>query len=125
VSSCLFVYGSLKSTCRNQFARRLAREATLLGPARLPGRLYRIRWYPGLRPARDSNDWVIGELYRLRTPPRTLAALDHYEDKAYRRVRREAILADGEGIRCWVYLYGMPLSEQRRIPSGEWTRISR
>ena len=117
----LFVYGTLKSTFQNKFARRLAREATLLGPARMAGRLFRIRWYPGLRPARESTDWVTGELYRLRMPQRTLAALDRYEAKQYRRVRREAVLANGEILWCWVYLWGLPLSEHRRIVSGDWT----
>jgi gamma-glutamylcyclotransferase (GGCT)/AIG2-like uncharacterized protein YtfP len=120
----LFVYGSLKSNFKNKFARRLAREGTLLGSARMAGRLYRVRWYPlcypGLRPSRQSTDWVIGELYRLRMPLRTLPVLDGYEDAQYRRVRREAVLDNGEAVRCWVYLYGRPLSEHRRIASGEY-----
>ena len=119
----LFVYGTLKSTFRNKFARRLAKEATLLGPARMQGRLYRIRWYPGLRPPQQSTDWVTGELYRLRMPLRTLPALDAYEDKQYRRVRREAFLPNGEILHCWVYLYSAPLSEYRRIPSGTWDML--
>jgi gamma-glutamylcyclotransferase (GGCT)/AIG2-like uncharacterized protein YtfP len=118
----LFVYGTLKSTFRNKFARRLRREATLVGSARMAGRLYRVRWYPGLRPARESTDWVTGELYRLRMPLRTLAALDRYESRQYRRVEGEAVLANGDCLRCWVYLWGLRVSEHRRIGSGEWTR---
>lgn len=117
----LFVYGTLKSSFRNKFARRLAHEATLLGAARMRGRLYRVRWYPGLRPPRESGDWVTGELYRLRMPLRTLGALDRYEDRQYRRVRRSAVLSSGEVVGCWVYLWGSAVSAQRRIESGEWT----
>jgi gamma-glutamylcyclotransferase (GGCT)/AIG2-like uncharacterized protein YtfP len=117
----LFVYGTLKSSFRNKFARRLAHEATLLGAARMRGRLYLVRWYPGLRPPRDIDDWVTGELYRLRMAHRTLAALDRYEDRQYRRVRRSAVLESGEIVRCWVYLWASAISDLRRIESGEWT----
>jgi gamma-glutamylcyclotransferase (GGCT)/AIG2-like uncharacterized protein YtfP len=116
----LFVYGTLKSSFRNKFARRLAHEATLLGAGRMRGRLYRVRWYPGLRPPRDSDDWVTGEVYRLRMAARTLGALDRYENRQYRRVRRLAVLASGDIVRCWVYLWGSVVSELRRIESGEW-----
>ena len=115
----LFVYGTLKSAFHNRYARRLRREALLAGPATMPGRMYRIRWYPGMRPARHPEDLVTGELYRLRQPSKMLAVLDEYEDH-YRRELRTATLASGRIHRCWVYIYRVPLLERRRVPSGEW-----
>jgi gamma-glutamylcyclotransferase (GGCT)/AIG2-like uncharacterized protein YtfP len=115
----LFVYGTLKSSFRNRYARRLRREALLAGRATMPGRLYRVRWYPGMRPARDPGDRVIGELYRLRQPSKIFAVLDEYED-GYRRELHTATLASGRKRRCWVYVYRVPLLERRRIASGEW-----
>ena len=115
----LFVYGTLKSCFRNRYARQLRREATLMGRATMPGRLYRVRWYPGMRPPRASGEVVMGELYRLRKPSKMLEVLDEYEEN-YRRELRRATLANGRTRQCWVYMYRFPLLERRRVASGEW-----
>jgi len=121
-SACfLFVYGTLQSSfTRNRFARRLKREGILLGKAKIPGRLYGLKRYPGLRPAQKEEDWVHGEVYRLPRPEATLAVLDAYEASAYRRVRRRVTLEDSRQIRCWVYLFSTPLPRHRRVVSGSW-----
>ena len=117
----LFVYGTLQSDfTRNRFARRLQREGILMGRAKIPGRLYGLKRYPGLRPAQNAQDWVYGEVYRLLRPAATLAVLDAYEDSAYRRVLRTVILEDSRQIRCWVYLFSTPLPRHRQIASGSW-----
>ena len=84
----------------------------------MPGRLYRVRWYPGMRPARGC-ELVNGELYRLRQPLKTLGMLDAYEE-GYRRELHLATLETGRKCRAWVYMYRQPLPETRRIVSGEW-----
>jgi gamma-glutamylcyclotransferase (GGCT)/AIG2-like uncharacterized protein YtfP len=115
----LFVYGTLKSGFRNRFARRLRREARLLGHAHMPGRLYRIRWYPGMRPPREPEDVVTGELYKLRQPSKTLKVLDEWEAQ-YRRELHRATLEYGQAFRTWVYVYRQPRPEYCRVESGEW-----
>jgi gamma-glutamylcyclotransferase (GGCT)/AIG2-like uncharacterized protein YtfP len=115
----LFVYGTLKSNFSNRYARQLRREAKFIGPARMRGRLYRIRRYPGMRPPRDSADLVTGELYRLRQPARTLAVLDAWEAN-YRRELRRARLDSGRAFQAWVYVYRVPLGQSRRVATGEW-----
>ena len=115
----LFVYGTLKSTFSNRYARQLRHEAKLMGLARMPGRMYRVRWYPGMRPPRNSVDFVTGELYRLRQPARTLAVLDEWEEN-YRRELCRARLDSGRTIQAWVYMYRIPLADSRRVASGEW-----
>jgi gamma-glutamylcyclotransferase (GGCT)/AIG2-like uncharacterized protein YtfP len=115
----LFVYGTLKSGFTNRYARQLRREARLLGSAHMPGRLYRVHWYPGLRPARSPEEVVAGELYRLRQPSKTLKVLDEYEQN-YRRQLWPACLETGQVIRAWVYVYKRRLLEGRYIPSGTW-----
>ncbi|MDE3167057.1 MAG: gamma-glutamylcyclotransferase [Acidobacteriota bacterium] len=116
---CLFVYGTLKSSFTNRYARRLRREARLLGQAHMPGRLYRIRWYPGMRPPREPADLVTGELYQLRQPVKTLAALDEWEQQ-YRRELHRATLENGQQSLAWVYMYRQPRPEDCRVVSGEW-----
>jgi gamma-glutamylcyclotransferase (GGCT)/AIG2-like uncharacterized protein YtfP len=115
----LFVYGTLKSGFRNRFARRLQREARLLGRARMPGRLYRIRWYPGMRPPRDPEDLVTGELYRLRQPSKTLKVLDEFEEQ-YRREMHPATLENDQEFPAWVYMYKKPRPEHCYVASGQW-----
>ena len=117
----LFVYGTLQSGfVKNRFARYLAQNADLVGPASVPGRLYALKRYPGLRPPQSEDDWVSGEVYRLRVPVPTLRVLDAYEASDYRRVRRLATLGDGRERRCWVYLFWRPLARHRRVESGAW-----
>ena len=117
----LFVYGTLQSCfTRNRFARRLQREGILLGKAKIAGRLYGLKRYPGLRPPQAPEDSVHGEVYRLLRPQATLALLDAYEASEYRRVSRTVTLEDSRQIRCWVYLFSKPLPGHRRIASGRW-----
>ncbi|MBI1896875.1 MAG: gamma-glutamylcyclotransferase [Acidobacteria bacterium] len=104
-SQFLFVYGTLRSDCHNPHALRLRREATLVGIARMRGRLYKLGRYPGMRPAHDRGAWVWGEIYRLHRPMRTLRALDRYEGAEFRRRTSTAVLRSGRHVRCWAYIY--------------------
>ncbi|MBV9507459.1 MAG: gamma-glutamylcyclotransferase [Acidobacteriia bacterium] len=132
VLDTLFVYGSLRSTCDNSFARKLAREATLLGNARVCGRLYRIASYPGIVLSDASEDWVHGEVYKLHEPSTLLPFLDEYEGCAphssrplqFERTITEARLSGEEPIACWIYVYCQEesLQEDRRIASGDYFR---
>ena len=115
----LFVYGTLKSTFRNRYARQLRRKALLAGRATMPGRLYRVRWYPGMRPPRASGDVVTGELFRLRQPAKMLEVLDEYEEN-YRRELRRATLETGRSFPAWVYIYRHRRPEDSYVASGEW-----
>ncbi len=126
--SCLFVYGTLRSGVTNHFARLLAAQSELVGPARVEGRLYRFGHYPGAIPCGGSGDWVVGELYRLQHPAATLAVLDRYEGCGpddlppyeFIRLQVPAILASGEALSAWFYAYNRPVTEDCRIPSGDF-----
>ena len=102
--SHLFVYGTLRSSFHNRYARALARNAELLGPARMQGRLYRVRIHRGMRRSRDPGDWVTGELHRIRNPA-VVPFLDEYEGPQFARVLGTAYLAGGAARRTWVYEY--------------------
>ena len=54
---------------------------------------------------------VQGELYRLNTPERTLAALDEYEGEEFERV-----VVKG----AWLYQYKGDPPEEARIASGDF-----
>src|SRR5688572_28349392 len=74
----LFVYGTLLSTAGHPKGARLQREAGLIGAASMPGRLYRIKHYPGLVEGTDPNELVHGEVYALNNPTSALTWLDAY-----------------------------------------------
>ena len=121
-SEHLWVYGSLRRGCSNRHARLLDRSARYRGPARVQARLYRVSWYPGVRLGGDSEDWVLGDLFRL-LDPKTLPMLDEYEGSyEYQRVRTVALPDSGEPVKCWVYEYIGGVSEARRIVSGDWLK---
>lgn len=86
----------------------------------MAGRLYALPRFPALRPAQAAGELVHGEVHRLWEPAAVLAVLDAYEDRQYRRVLREAVLADGRRMRCWVYEWKQPLPEHRRLRKGRW-----
>lgn len=119
-SRALFVYGTLRRGCANRHARLLDRSAQFLGTARVQGRLYRVQWYPGMTLKAKTDEWVVGDVFRLRDPA-TLAALDQYEGaNEYQRVLATAVLEGGNRVRCWVYEYIGRVTAERRIESGDW-----
>jgi gamma-glutamylcyclotransferase (GGCT)/AIG2-like uncharacterized protein YtfP len=106
---------------------RLGREARLIGEGSLPGRLYKVDWYPGLVEAATTGERVYGEVYALSDPPRTLRWLDAYEgvtgdaeQRDYVRGERPVWLAGGAKISCWVYLYCRDVSGLVFLPGGRW-----
>ena len=121
----LFVYGTLRHGYPNRYARLLEHSALYLGTASIPGRLYKISWYPGVRLLKRgedaaNKDSVVGDLFRLRDP-KMLATLDQYEgSNEYRRVTATATSPDGTRVRCWVYEFIGGVLESQRVPSGDW-----
>lgn len=127
----LFVYGSLMTALAHPMGTQLRREALLLGPARMAGRLHRVSWYPGLLPPEEPSDQVHGELYLLNDPARSLHWLDEYEGirpggtsaaagDEYVRAERPATLDNGAIILAHVYLYQRLLPPSLRVPDGRW-----
>jgi len=116
----LFVYATLRSPFTNRYARLLAERATLLGRARIQGKLYDLGPYPGMLLSGDPEDWVIGEIYRLHDPAETLAILDDYEGAPYTRVAAQVRAEFAETVDVWVYTYNLPVTEAQRILSGDY-----
>lgn len=130
MTDCIFVYGSLLSAIAHPMGERLRREAALIGTATIPGRLFRVSWYPAVR--LDPTGTVHGEVYRLAGPVATLAWLDEYEgivpgptgvaeSDEYERRTVAVRLATGDAVGAWVYLYRRPVDGLTEVPSGRWT----
>ena len=114
----IFVYGTLRAGGSNHF--RLSGAGTL-GAGSVRGRLYRVDWYPALF-ADAAAGPVLGELFAVSTD--TLAALDAFEGREYRRVRIAVTPADGgELVNAWVWEFIEPVDESRRIANGDWLSL--
>lgn len=105
----LFVYGTLRSGFENAYARLLRSEADLLGPATVPGSIFRVKHYPAYKDAPQGE--VRGELYRLHNPEMTLRVLDEYEGEEFERV-----VVNG----YWLYRYLPKPPASARILSGDF-----
>src|SRR5262245_7397903 len=124
----LFVYGSLLSSIGHPSGERLRNEARLLGAASMPGRLYRVDWYPGLVEAAAGDSRVRGEVYALTDPAGSLAWLDDYESivpgqeasNEYVRAERAGQLASGRQVTAWVYLYQWDVTGVPQVADGRW-----
>lgn len=108
----LFVYGSLRSGGTVPMARELAQSATLLGPARMAGRVVDLGPYTGLIAAVSEADWVEGEVWRLHDPADLLPRLDDYEGcgpndpepHEFVRVVQGAVTQTGIALSVMVYV---------------------
>ena len=127
-ASHLFAYGTLRRFQAGRAAKELLQRATLLGTARMPGRLYVVgEHYPGLVPGGEGQ--VTGELYQLPNDM-SLTELDEYEGCSpgdaepheFVRTMGQATLPDGRRVDTWYYRYNLPVQDTQWIPSGDFSQ---
>jgi gamma-glutamylcyclotransferase (GGCT)/AIG2-like uncharacterized protein YtfP len=115
------VYGSLRKGLHLSDHPEVQDELIDCGSCVIPGLLYDLGDYPGLRP---GDGRVVGELYKLLDLS-ALRVLDEYErydalhpDKSL-YIRRAVRLVE-PAIDAWTYIYNEKIDESRRILSGDW-----
>jgi gamma-glutamylcyclotransferase (GGCT)/AIG2-like uncharacterized protein YtfP len=113
----LFVYGTLRRGCENQFAQLLSKRGQFIDEAQAPGRLYDFGPYPGARRSSQAGETILGEIFYLDDPAPVLAALDEYEGPEFER----AMVTTTGRVDCWIYWYVGP-ETGRLIVSGDWLR---
>lgn len=124
----LFVYGTLMSDVGHPMGARLAREARLLGPGTISGRLFDLGRYPALVETDSDDELVHGEVYALNSPPASFRWLDPYEGivpgrqdySEYDRLLRPVRLHNGKELTAYVYVYRRDLTRGRYIQDGRW-----
>ena len=122
----LFAYGTLMRG--HPMHRMVAPHGRFVGRASVAGRLLLLDGYPGAVAAEQKGERIVGELYRLHHPARSLPLLDRYEGclprdprhAEYRRVVVEAVTEGGKRRRAWIYLYQGPTSPREVIRSGDF-----
>jgi gamma-glutamylcyclotransferase (GGCT)/AIG2-like uncharacterized protein YtfP len=132
-SDRLFVYGTLMRDFDHPMAQLLSRSADFIGEACCRGRLYLVKHYPGMVPSDSADEFVFGELYRLKQPEPLLREFDMYEAcgegfaEPTEYIRRLLPVTLGDGAadnpstsEAWTYLYNWPVTQLPRITSGRF-----
>ncbi len=124
----LFVYGTLLSKSSHPMAKKLRNQSLFIGAGLISGRLYSLGRFPGLTLSDDPRDKVYGEVMRLQNPTGSFIWLDNYEacgqdapePRPYERVLLPVILTSGRHLDAWAYIYKLPVSRARQIPTGRF-----
>jgi len=124
----LFVYGTLRPGSSHAMSAWLSAQAAWCGEASIPGRLYRVSYYPGLV---EGEGLVRGDVYAL--PEAGLAALlstlDAFEGESgkegdeYRRRLSAVTMSDGSQRQAWVYWFQQQTAGLDAVPGGDWLLV--
>jgi gamma-glutamylcyclotransferase (GGCT)/AIG2-like uncharacterized protein YtfP len=123
----VFFYGTLMTGFdRRQRAGIDERTLVYLGRGFIRAALFDLGIYPAAVPDPDGRVW--GEVYQMREPTETLAALDTIEGycpeepdaSLYTRIETPIVLENGTFENGWAYFYNAPLGRAERIASGDY-----
>lgn len=123
----LFVYGSLLSGFHHPAYGYISRYFTLIGPAKVKGKLFDMGEYPAAIPV-NEDVWITGELYQLNNKEEfeyALCQLDDYEGvfpeagetPLYRREPVNVVINDRDTL-AWIYWYNQDILGKPLIVSG-------
>lgn len=126
----LFVYGTLRSggKCPEAVRDALKRYTTSAGLGRVPGRLYRISFYPGFVKPREEGEWVCGEFLRVLNEELLFELLDRYEGCSaddpqpfeYERILLDLFPEEEAPTKAWIYHYLGDTEGKEWIRSGDF-----
>jgi len=125
-SSYLFVYGTLLDEA-NEFAVYLKENCIFYKEGKFKGRLYDIGEYPGAIVESGNDAFVYGSIFILNDTQSILKILDDYEgvgedeSQPNEFIRKLLTIETADKpIKCWVYLYNLPVDGLRQIVSGNY-----
>lgn len=124
----LFVYGTLRKDTQSVMHRLLSENANFIQKGTFRGRLFMVGGYPGAVPSPDPDDFVYGEVYRLKDADSILAILDAYEGCSqdsiqpaeYVRKKVDITLDTGNCVKAWIYILNQSIKGLQRIKSGDF-----
>ena len=122
MTNFLFVYGTLRHGQNNEMSDFLKQHSSYESLGQFQGKLYQVDYYPGAVESTNSDDSVIGDIYRLNDVETVLTKLDEYEEAPteYQRVERQIKSSKGEILNCWIYLYNEDTSSLKQIVTGDF-----
>ena len=93
--------------------------AVFLEQASVPGRLYRVDWYPGAIFDCDVETSIVGDLYHITEEH--LQMLDQFEGDEYQRVNIMAITPNGT-VRASAWEYRLSVEQLELMSTGDWLK---
>ena len=124
----LFVYGSLRSGFNHPVYAYISNHFTLVGSAKVKGRLYDLGAYPAALPT-EEDFFILGELYILKEDEDfswAIAQIDDYEGvnpepgeiAQYKREKTTVYMND-KTTNGWIYWYNDDITGKPLIASGD------
>jgi gamma-glutamylcyclotransferase (GGCT)/AIG2-like uncharacterized protein YtfP len=124
----LFVYGSLRRGFHSHVYEYISRYFTLVGDAKVKGKLFDMGSYPAGIPA-EEEVFIVGELYQIKHENEfswAFGQLDDYEGvnveedemQLYRHEITEVIY-NGQITKAWIYWFNGEVSGRPVIASGD------
>ena len=124
----LFVYGSLRSGFNHPAYAYISNHFSLVGSAKVKGKLYDLGSYPAALPTNDEC-YILGELYRLKEQQEfswAIAQVDDYEGvnpepgETALYIREIAtVYINDQATSAWIYWYNNDVSGKPLIASGD------
>ncbi len=111
---------------QNEFGLYLKRNAIFIDEGFAKGKLYNIGEYPGA--ILDNKGYQVkGKIYQLNNIETNLQVLDDYEGYGDDQlqpnlfIRRLLKIKTQNGhLKCWIYLYNLPINGLIEITSGDY-----
>ena len=127
-SDLLFVYGTLRPSFTNAYAKYLRQHGQYVGDGKFPGQLLDLGNYPGAIYKPESTTNVYGSIFNISVNKQHLLAyLDNYEgigeafEKPHEYIRTVIEVSSGDSrADCWIYLYNQSVAEKQFISSGDY-----
>ena len=124
----LFVYGSLRSGFNHPAYAYISTHFTLVGSAKVKGKLYDLGEYPAALPTEDEH-YIIGELYQLKEEQEfswAIAQIDDYEginpepgEAALYKRALTTVYINGQTTTALIYWYSNDIEGKPLIASGD------
>ena len=110
MSHFLFVYGTLMSAFKNEYAEFLKQNGKLIESGFISARLYDVGEYPAAVFDMDSKYFAAGEIWYISNFEVIINIFDEYEGinetvPEYRRACIEVLTGEKNKVNCWVYFY--------------------
>ena len=126
----LFLYGTLLPDYAAEEAADIVRLFKHIGSAYVTGRLYDLGDYPGAILDQSSETSICGELVALPQGHNLIEELDRYEEfdpsnpegSLFIRKRTNVILASGETVPAWIYVYNRDPGNAPVVRGGDYSK---
>src|ERR1700733_7803549 len=101
-SRYLFVYGTLRRSFDNQYAKLLRECSRFAGEGAITAALYQLDGFTGMVPDQNSGAPIHGEAFEISEPDCLWPVLDQYEGAEFERRIVPVALTDGTVLQSLV-----------------------